>query len=902
MLSIIKELPKLSLPRRSEIIVKRMILLFVVIACLLIPTQPLHVKAAKKTLTWFVGFGKNTNSNQPELVKKLVAKFNAAHPDLELKIQVSSYYYGSAELNALISAGNAPDIVGPSSLASVNSFADEWLDLTGLIQKNDYDLTRFPSNVVNIYAERNGLYAIPFAVSPSLIYYNKDLFDRAGLAYPPKKFGEKYILDGKQLDWSWDTVATLAKRLTVDAKGNVLTSSKFDPTQIKQYGFDQQESVRSNFETFGGAPMINPDTGKVQLAEAWRAEARWMWNGIWKEHFIPNDTFLRSQVGPNYRNAGALLSGRIAMMRNSLGYAMCCLDDEEVKLHWDLAPVPMYQGNYYAPANADSFFIDKHTKNPEAAFTALTYLLGEAAPELLEIYQGFPARLDLQDAAIKAIAAKYPKGKNWDVVKPSLNYIPIPHHESAYPKFEQGQRRLSIFQHLLRDNQGKTIDIDQELDKLESYLANPPEILTWGIGLGTGTTQNQLDVENKVVERFNATHTDIELRIITPLSEVEGVSLSSLIARNIAPDIIGPASLQSTQRYPNEWLDLTGLVKKHNYNLTQFPKNVVNIFAEGNGLYALPFAAHPGLMYYNKDLFDEAGLAYLPKKYGEKYILDGKPVDWSWDTVAKIAKILTVDANGNKATSPKYDPSQVVQFGFTQQWDSIRSDFGTFGGAPLINPATGKVQIVEAWRAEAHWLWNGIWKDHFIPNAAYLNTDLLGNNAFASGHVAMVRSMSWYTCCLGELKAYWDLAPVPMYNGQYYAPADADSFFIDKHTKNPDAAFTVLAYLVGEAAPDLLEVYGAFPARPDLQAAAITVMAEKYPLVLNWEILPPSLEHVPFPHYESGYPNYQKGQNRFNDFQNLLYGVNGPHIDLDKELDKLQTDLQAIVDGVPTAH
>ncbi len=431
--------------------------------------------------------------------------------------------------------------------------------------------------------------------------------------------------------------------------------------------------------------------------------------------------------------------------------------------------------------------------------------------------------------------------------------------------------------------------------------AQDKTVVNWFVGLGTGTQPNQIDVQNKVVADFNASQDAIELKInIAASNQVAPDALSTLIAAGTAPDIIGPVGFDGSNQFAGQWLDLQPYVDKAKYDLGQFPDNLVNLYQAGDqGLLGIPFAVYPGMIFYNADLFDEADLAYPPAKFGDKYMLDGKEVDWSWDTLATIAKILTVDANGNDATSADFDPAKIVQFGFNHQWGTQRADFSTFGGAPVIDEATGKVLIPDNWRAEAQWVYNGIWKDHFIPTATYDASDLLKPSAFASGKVAMSRVPFWYTCCLGDLKSNWDLAVVPSYNGTFYAPADADTFRIYKGTKNPDAAFTVLQYLLGEGAGDLLAAYGAYPARPDLQAAAIAKQAETYPSVKNWDAVAPSLEYATVPHHESYYPNYSKGQQRFNDFRTLMYGDTGESMDVNAELDKLQSDLQTIVDTAP---
>jgi len=426
-------------------------------------------------------------------------------------------------------------------------------------------------------------------------------------------------------------------------------------------------------------------------------------------------------------------------------------------------------------------------------------------------------------------------------------------------------------------------------------------VVNWFVGLGTGTDAPQLDAQNKVVKDFNDSQDKIELKInIAASNAVAPDLLSTLIAAGTAPDIVGPMGFTGSNAFIGQWLDLQPLVDATKYDLGQFPKNLVNLYQEKDGeLLGIPFAVFPGVLYYNRDLFDEAGLAYPPSKFGEKYMLDGKEVDWTYDTVATIAKTLTVDANGNDANSADFDPTKTVQFGFVHQYGGARSNMSTFGGEPVIDPTSGKVLITDNWRAESQWEWNGLWKDHFIPNATYSASDLLKPSEFASGKVAMGRTMLWYTCCLGDAKFNWDLGVDPMYNGTTYAPADADTFRIHKDTKNPEAAFTVLQYLLGPAAIDLLTTYGAYPARPDLQAESIKAKADKFPTVTHWDIVPASLEYATVPHHESYYPNFSKGQARFTDFTTLLYGDTGKDIDVNAELDKLQSDLQAIVDAAP---
>ena len=55
--------------------------------------------------------------------------------------------------------------------------------------------------------------------------------------------------------------------------------------------------------------------------------------------------------------------------------------------------------------------------------------------------------------------------------------------------------------------------------------------------------------------------------------------------------------------------------------------------------------------------------AYPPHEVGDQY--EGK--EWTWATVRELAMKLTVDANGNDATSADFDPANIVQCGLDAQ-------------------------------------------------------------------------------------------------------------------------------------------------------------------------------------------------------------------------------------------
>ena len=60
------------------------------------------------------------------------------------------------------------------------------------------------------------------------------------------------------------------------------------------------------------------------------------------------------------------------------------------------------------------------------------------------------------------------------------------------------------------------------------------------------------------------------------------------------------------------------------------------------------------LNFYNKDKFTEAGVDFPPANVDDA---------WDWDTFVEKAKLLTLDTNGNNASSPDFDKNNIKQYG-----------------------------------------------------------------------------------------------------------------------------------------------------------------------------------------------------------------------------------------------
>jgi multiple sugar transport system substrate-binding protein len=431
------------------------------------------------------------------------------------------------------------------------------------------------------------------------------------------------------------------------------------------------------------------------------------------------------------------------------------------------------------------------------------------------------------------------------------------------------------------------------LDTFDAAAAGDRTVIKWYVGLGTGGQPQHIEAERKVVDDFNKSQDKIYLSLQIIDNTVAYTTLATQIASGNVPDIVGPVGTEGRNGFSGQFLDMTDLIAKNNVDLSVYDKAVVDAYNyPGQGQIGLPFAVFPSFVYFNKDLFDEAGLPYPPQKFGEQY--DGK--EWNWDTLRELAMKLTVDENGNDATSADFNPDKIVQFGYEPQWGTEPRAMATQFGAASIATADNKAQVPENWKTAWKFFYDAMFKEHWMPTEAYRNSDELGKgNVFNSGKVAMAYTHLWYTCCIdppadGQVKN-WDIAVVPSYDGKTTSKLHADTFVIMKATKHPDEAFEVYRYLLTNKS--LFEVYGAMPAIKSMQSDFFKTLDEKFaPIKPTWQVALDSLAYPDVPNHEDNMPNFLKAKQALADFGTLMRSK--PGLDMDAETQKIQEQLNGI--------
>lgn len=224
-------------------------------------------------------------------VQNTVQAFEAANP----YIQVNAEHIGNAEyvarLSAMFAAGSPPDVGYLfETHAALWASAGKVLDLTEVFRADPLLAGRLPETFY-YYAPGKTL-GTSTASETTVMFYNKDVFDQAGLAYPPS--------DPAQA-WTWDEFLAAARRLTTDSAGLHPDEPGFDPDQVNAYGVTLAKEWWAYYPFIysNGGQIVNEDGTRLLVDSPEALEAiQALANLMWVDRVAPTPDTLRQLPSP----------------------------------------------------------------------------------------------------------------------------------------------------------------------------------------------------------------------------------------------------------------------------------------------------------------------------------------------------------------------------------------------------------------------------------------------------------------------------------------------------------------------------------------------------------------------------------------------------------------------------
>jgi multiple sugar transport system substrate-binding protein len=316
------------------------------------------------------------DANQPAL--NLAREFDELEPGIKVEYREIQFDDVVAESMRAFATGQAPDIIAVDNPEhALFAARGAFLDITDRVAASGViDPENYFAGPLNSVSWDGKLFGVPKATNTIALYYNKDLYAKAGITEPPK---------------TWDELVEVSRKLN-DPANNV-------------YGlaFSAKASEEGTFQFLPWAQMGGGGYDNINAPGA--VKALEIWKTIMDEKLASPDTLTRGQWDStgtfNSGNAAQVISGPWELNRMV----------EEAKFDWGVTLLPTEtEGGARSSAMGDfNWAIFASSKHPDEAFKALEYFASQD-DRLFPEFGQLPARSDialpetgepLKDAALK---------------------------------------------------------------------------------------------------------------------------------------------------------------------------------------------------------------------------------------------------------------------------------------------------------------------------------------------------------------------------------------------------------------------------------------------------------------------------------------------------------------------
>lgn len=279
---------------------------------------------------------------------EIARAFEAANPDIKVDIQLADWDSYWEKLRVQVAGGTPPDVFAMSP-----PLYPDWQSRGVLLNLQPY-LDADPTTLDGVYPVTlqayqtpDGYFGLPRDFQTIVLYYNKDMFDTAGLAYP-------------SANWTWEDLRATAKMLTIDKDGDGRT----DQWGFTADGYGPEALIAPVIRSYGG-DLVDVATRKTLLDTS---EAR---AGI----ALIRQMFVIDQSMPSEQEVASFgwdpfLAGVAAM---TLSGHWSIPDYAASSIKWDVAPIPQGPKGRVTTVNSAGFVISKDTTAPDAAFAFVKF-------------------------------------------------------------------------------------------------------------------------------------------------------------------------------------------------------------------------------------------------------------------------------------------------------------------------------------------------------------------------------------------------------------------------------------------------------------------------------------------------------------------------------------------------
>lgn len=297
--------------------------------------------------------------------KVLVEAFEKENPDIKVKVTDIGGTDYDTKIPVLLSSGDTSDVITIKSMPIYTSLVEknQLMPLDDMVAKSGLDTAPYYGSDEGIKIG-NQLYGLPFRNDYYLLYYNKTLFDKAGVDYPSN-------------DMTWDEYRELAKKLTSGEGNDKIYGSHLHtwPGSLYRWGMDKDHVM---------------DKGDYQFLKP----VYELFLGIQNEDKTSMD-YGTLKTG-NVHYSGPFYKEQVAMEPMGTWFANLIINAKnkgETSVEWGAAKAPHFEGQdpNIAISNPTPIAINKNAAHPEEAWRFIQFMCSEPGADLLASLGTLPA-------------------------------------------------------------------------------------------------------------------------------------------------------------------------------------------------------------------------------------------------------------------------------------------------------------------------------------------------------------------------------------------------------------------------------------------------------------------------------------------------------------------------------
>ena len=291
----------------------------------------------------------------PPMVQEALGQFHESNPNIRVFYNPDPQGVGQVMLEEM-RAGTAPDVFqGCCTFFPIWAQEGHMLDLRPFVERDldegvlsDWDRAQYEAFVTPDGAR----YGLPKYHGALALYYNKDLFDAEGVAYPDDR-------------WNQDDYLNAMRQLTLDTDGDGSTDVWGGMIDVSW------ERVQIHVNAWGGN-LVHPadPTSCAMDGPPAMAALEWLRVRMWDDKVMA--TFLDVQ---NLATRDAFITGKVATVEDGSWALKDILAKAPFRV--GVAPLPAGPAGRVTLATTDGFGIYAGTQYPEEAWELLKFLISD---------------------------------------------------------------------------------------------------------------------------------------------------------------------------------------------------------------------------------------------------------------------------------------------------------------------------------------------------------------------------------------------------------------------------------------------------------------------------------------------------------------------------------------------